>query len=252
MLKDLTQLIARIVLNNELATQKRAGYKLTFNNLPKEWIQGNAMVDMTFTWHQYGLPISGLNYFTVGALQDGTTSRYSETNDLYQAWLGGYIFTSKKPLHWHDDGYIRLAEADQKGWLRRFGAKSPEMNFGKLTDKESLTVSGKKAALYSWRGITHSDVGVSTQGILTTLMMDGMADMMNVMNPGLSLKGENFIPPAPDRAPFEELLISGYMVLVNIDSKTKAVLYACMVGDNKPDHKLMKRLITENIQLVSV
>lgn len=252
MLKTLTNIVARLILNNELSIQRQTGYKLEFNNLPSDWINGHALVDMTFTWHQYGLPITGLNYFTVGALEDGVTSRYSETSDLYQAWLGGYIFRSKKPLHWHNDGYLRLAEADQKGWLRRFGAKSPEMNFGKLTDKEEISVAGKKAVLYSWRGITHSDVGVSTQGLLTTIMMDGMADMMNVMTPGLKLEGKNFIPPTPDRVPFEELLISGYMILVNIDSKTKAVLYVCMVGDNKPDRKIMKDLITKNLQLVEV
>ena len=207
---------------------------------------------MTFTWHKYGLPISGLNYFTVGALDKGVTTRYSQTDDLYQSWLGGYVFQSKKPLHWHNDGYLKLAEADQRGWLRRFGAKSPEMNFGKLTDKEDLHIAGKKAVLYSWRGITRSDVGVSSHAILTKVMMDGMADMMNSLTPGLAVKGTNFIPPGSIRAPYEELLISGYMILVSIDSKTKAVLYVCMVGDNEPDRKLMKQLITKNVQLVEV
>ena len=252
MLKALTKYVSKAVLTTELAHQKKAGYRLEFHNLPESWLQGFALVDMTFTWRKYGLPIRGLNYFTVGALSNGTTSRFSTESSLYQSWLGGYIFQSKKPLHWHTDGYLRLAEADQKGWLRRFGSKSPEMNFGKLTDKEELTVAGKKAVLYSWQGITQSDVGASSHTILTKLMMDGMADMMNTLTPGLALEGENFIPPTAARTPFEELLISGYMILVNIDAHTKAVLYVCMVGDNKPDHQIMKRLIKNNIRLVKV
>jgi len=252
MLKTLTRYVSGLVLDNELALQKKAGYRLEFENLPKDWLNGYALVDMTFTWHSYGLPITGLNYFTVGALDGSYTSRYSTGSDLYQAWLGGYIFRSKKPLHWHNDGYLRLAEADQKGWLRRFGAKTPTMDFGKLTDKEEMVISGKKAVLYSWKGITHSDVGTSSHTILTKVMMDGMADMMNTLTPGLHLEGENFIPPGSVRLPYEELLISGYMILVNIDAKTKAVLYVCMVGDNKPDHASMKRLITKHVRLTKV
>jgi len=250
MIKTLTKYIARFVLDSELAAQKKLGYKLEFDHLPPDWINGYAMVDMTLIWHTYGLPLSGLNYFTVGALKDGMTSRYAEESDLYQAWLGGYIFKSKKPLHWHSDGYLKLAEADQKGWLHRFGDAKPEMDFGKLTKVEDMTVSGKKAALYSWAGVTRSDVGTSSHALLTRVMMDGMADMMNTLTPGLTLNGENFIPDQAERAAFEELLISGYMILVNIDSKRKAVLYVCMVGDNKPDHAIMKRLITKHLRLV--
>lgn len=251
MIKTLTKFVAQFVLDSEVAKQKKLGYKLVFKDLPKDWINGYSMIDMTLTWHSYGLPLSGLNYFTVGALEDGLTTRYEEGSDLYQAWLGGYIFQSKKPLHWHSDGYLKLAEADQKGWLRRFGAETPEMDFGKLTKIEDMTIADKKASMYSWAGVTRSDVGTSSHSLLTRVMMDGMADMMNTLTPGLTLSGENFIPETADRAPFEELLISGYMILVNIDSRRKAVLYVCMVGDNTPDHAVMRRLITENVQLVA-
>lgn len=252
MLKTLTQFVSSAILRNDLALQRKLGYKLTFNHLSPDWIQGYALVDMTLTWHSYGLPIKGLNYFTVGSIQHGKTTRFIEDSDLYQAWLGGYIFRSKKPLHWHSGGYLRLAEADQKGWLRYFGASAPEMDFGKLTKLDTFEVEGKPATLFSWAGITTSDVGVSSHSIVNSVMMDGMAHIMNTLTPTLKLKGKNFIPYGSKRQPYEELLISGYMVLVNIDSKTKAVLYVCMVGDNKPDRVVMKKLILENLKLAKV
>lgn len=252
MIKTLTNLVSGLILDRELLLQKKLGYHLTFHNLPEDWVKGYALVDMTLTWHSYGLPLTGLNYFTVGAIKSGMTTRYQEENDLYQAWLGGYVFKSKRPLHWHSNGYLRLAEADQKGWLRRFGARSPQMDFGKLTKLQDMTILDKKATLFSWTGVTRSDVGASSHSLLTRVMMDGMAHMMNTLTPGLHLKGKNFIPDQAEREPFEELLISGYTILVNIDSKRKAVMYVCMVGDNKPDRAIMKRLITENLRLEEV
>lgn len=253
MIQTVTRIVADYVLKNELSHQKRVGYRLAFVDLPDDWVQGYAMVDMTLTWHSYGLPIRGLNYFTVGSIEHGKTTRFNPHSDLYQAWLGGYIFESKKPLHWQSDGYLRLAEADQKGWLRRFGAVSPAMDFGKLTKLNDFVIDDHPATLYSWSGVTRSDVGASSHGIIMRVMMDGMADMMNTLTPGLKVKGKNFVPRRSyRRQPFEELLISGYMVLVNISSTTKAVLYVCMVGDNQPDHVVMKRLILDHLKLQSV
>ena len=210
------------------------------------------MVDLTFTWRAYGLPVRGLNYYTVGAIQDGVTTRYKEDSDLYQSWLGGYVFQSKKPITWHAKRYVKLAEADQKGWLERFGAPDPKMDFGTITEIEKLEVGGFPARLFSWNGVSKSDVGTSSHSIVTKVMMDGMAVMMNAMTPGLHVKGENFIPSAAKRTPYEELMLSGYTIIVNINSHTKAVLYVCMVGDNEADRAVMKRLLVEGIEVVPV
>ncbi|MES2630824.1 MAG: hypothetical protein V4611_02615 [Patescibacteria group bacterium] len=251
MLEKLTQLVAKSILSNELKLQKKVGYRLVFKNLPDDWIDGYALVDMTLTWHSYGLPIKGLNYFTVGSLKNGLSSRFLTNDDLYQAWLGGYIFQSKKPLYWHSDDYLKLAEADQEGWLRHYGNTTPDMDFGNLTKIDDMVLSGKKAQLFEWVGITQSDVGNANHSLILKVMSDGMAYMMNTLTPGLKLKGKNFIPKTTQTT-YQELAISGYMILVNINSRTKAVLYVCMVGDNKPDHAVMKQLITKHIQLMPV
>ena len=251
MLDKVTQLVARRVLSNELKLQKKIGYKLVFKNLPKDWIDGYALVGMTLTWHSYGLPIRGLNYFTVGSLKNGLSSRFIMDSDLYQAWLGGYVFQSKKRLYWHSDDYLRLAEADQEGWLRHYGDKAPGMDFGTLKKVDELIVSGKKAQLFEWVGVTQSDVGNIDHSLLLKVMSDGMAYMMNTLTPGLKLKGKNFIPKI-SHVTYQELAISGYMILVNINPTTKAVFFVCMVGDNKPDHLVMKRLITKHIQLAPI
>ncbi len=251
-MEHITHIVSRLVLGAEKAHQKKVGYALEFHDLPEGWLKGYALVDLSFTWRAYGLPVKGLNYFTVGALKDGVTSRYSPDSDLYQAWLGGYVFQSKKPLTWHNARYVRLAEADQKGWLKRFGADDPMMDFAKPKKIKDMEVSGKPAVMFSWAGVTRSDVGASSQSLLTRVMMDGMAEMMNSLTPGLSVKGKNFIPPRPQRTPNEELLISGYTIIIHIDSRTKAVLYVCMTGDNEADRKEMKRLITSTLRLVPV
>lgn len=245
-----THVVSRVILGEERAFQKKVGYVLEFRDLPKDWLNGYAMVDLTFTWRAYGLPVRGLNYFTVGAIDDGRTSRYDIHDDLYQAWLGGYVFQSKKPLTWHNERYVRLAEADQKGWLKRFGDDHPKMEFAKPKMVKELQVEGHPAYMYSWEGVTRSDVGATSHSLLTKVMMDGMAEMMNALTPGLSVKGENFIPPTPARTPNEELLISGYTIIIHIDSRTKAVLYVCMVGENAADRHVMKKLITENVRLI--
>jgi hypothetical protein len=250
MLDKITQLVAKSILSNELKLQKRIGYKLIFKSLPEDWIDGYALVDMTLTWHSYGLPIRGLNYFTVGSLKNGLSSRFLADNNLYQAWLGGYVFQSKKRLYWHSDDYLKLAEADQEGWLKHYGNVAPNMDFGSLTKTDDMLVGGKKAQLFEWVGVTQSDVGAHDHSLVLKVMSDGMAYMMNTLTPGLKLKGKNFLPRFTQTA-YQEIAISGYMILVNISPKTKAVLYVCMVGDNKPDHAVMKKLITKHIQLVA-
>jgi hypothetical protein len=116
MLSLLAKLLATRVLRNELRLQATIGYKLRFGDLPDEWLNGYMLADMTKTWHAYGLPIKGLNYFTLGTIKDGLSTRYMPNKPLYQAWLGGYIFTSEKPLDWNPQDYLKLCEADQKKW----------------------------------------------------------------------------------------------------------------------------------------
>ena len=125
------------------------------------------------------------------------------------------------------------------------------MDFGTLKKVDELIVSGKKAQLFEWVGVTQSDVGNIDHSLLLKVMSDGMAYMMNTLTPGLKLKGKNFIPKI-SHVTYQELAISGYMILVNINPTTKAVFYVCMVGDNKPDHLVMKRLITKHIQLAPI
>ena len=144
MLDKVTQLVARRVLSNELKLQKKIRYKLVFKNLPKDWIDGYALVGMTLTWHSYGLPIRGLNYFTVGSLKNGLSSRFIMDSDLYQAWLGGYVFQSKKRLYWHSDDYLRLAEADQEGCYDIMVTKLLAWTLVLLKKSTNLLLAAKK------------------------------------------------------------------------------------------------------------
>lgn len=250
MLQTLTHIVTRQILSNELRLQRKLGYRLTFNNLPADWLNGYAVVDLTPTWHSYGLPIRGLNYFTFGAVTHGLSSRFLSSSDLYQAWLGGYIFESSKRLNWQPKDYVKLAEADQEGWLHRFGDAAPNMDFGNVKKINDLKISGKDAQLFSWSGTTESDVGPS-HSIIFKAMMRGLAEIINASNPQLKLGAKSLIPKRKTQ-PYEEIAISGYMIIINLAPRRRAVLYVCMVGDNEPDRKTMKQLITRHVSLEKI
>jgi len=248
MLRLLAPLVASQVLRRGLKHQNELGYKLEFKNLPLEWINGYALADMTTTWRNYGLPISGLNYFTLGSVKQGISTRFTPGERLYQAWLGGYIFRFDKPTSWKPKDYMKLAEADQKKWLWYYGAPAPRMDFGESHKVANLAMSGINGKLFAWTGITQSDVGVHSRSLHNRVVMDGMAYIMNRLTPNLRLQGKQFIPRHEYQS-YEELAISGYVAIMDIRPDTKAVLYVCMSEPDEHDDKIMKQLITRHLEL---
>ncbi len=249
MLKFLAPFIVPHVLQKAINLGKSIGYKMQFKNLPSDWINGYAMVDMTKTWHNYGLPIRGVNYFTLGDVQNGISSRFISEDKMYQAWLGGYIFTNDTPIDWNPQSYLKVAEADQKKWLWYYGVPNPKMDFGNLHKIEDLHINGISGQLYSWSGDTQSDVGYKSTNLYNQTMMEGMAYIMNQLNPHLHLEGRHFIPTAIDHPSYKKIILSGYIAIMNIGPKTKSLLYVCMVNPKVNDKNNMKELITKHIDL---
>jgi hypothetical protein len=241
MLRLLAHVFVPAVLNKALKHQKQIGYKLVFKDLPPEWINGFMLVDMTKTWQKFGLPISGLNYFTLGAIENGTSTRLQSNKQLYQAWLGGYIFTSTQVNDWEPKDFIKLCEADQKKWLSYYGDPSPKMEFDTPVKVKDILINNIPGQLYRWLGTTHSDVGKRSSKFYNRAVMDGMAYIMNRLNPNLMLKGSNFIPSKKDS--YEEVCISGYIAVMGINPKTKALLYVCVEEGNAQKIKMDKLLL---------
>ncbi len=246
MLKLLAPLLVPPVLNRALRLQKELGYKLGFADLPPEWLNGGVLVDMTATWQGYGLPIRGTNWFTLGAVQNGVSTRFVSGDRLYQAWLGGYVFTSQAPLDWTPTQYLRVAEADQKKWLRYYGVPEPQMDFGAPHSEGTIKIDGVAGQLYSWSGETQSDVGPRAGRFYNRAVMDGMAWIMNRLSPGLHVCGRQFISTATAK-PYEPLTIGGYIAIMDLGSDTKALLYVCMTKPNAGDMRVMRDLITRHI-----
>lgn len=91
MLRLLAKIVGPRVLRQELDEQSRIGYKLSLKAKPKGWVGAFMLADMTKTWRKAGLRCSGLNYFTLGDIKNGLSTRFQKDNRMYQAWLGGYI-----------------------------------------------------------------------------------------------------------------------------------------------------------------
>jgi hypothetical protein len=252
MLKLLAPVFVPSILNSALQHQSRIGFKVNFKDLPQEWIKGNIVVDMTKTWNNYRLPISGLNYFTLGALKNGLSTRFDQNEKLYQAWLGGYLFMLDKSNNWNPEDYLKVCEADQKKWLWYYGVLNPKMDFGKPSKVKELQANGIKGRLYAWTGTTQSDVGNHSKRLYNRAIMDGMAYIMNKLNPGLKMQGKNFIPTQSNRSSYEAITISGYIAIMDISADKKALLYVCMSGKSEDKDTQMEDLITNHIQLVKV
>ena len=74
----------QIILNKLKQAENEIGYKLVFTEIPDLWINGIMGCEMTRTWQKFGLKISkGANYFTVGRIENGVSSRFVSEKPQY-------------------------------------------------------------------------------------------------------------------------------------------------------------------------
>lgn len=240
MLSLLAKGVSSHVLKGQLREQKRLSYRLTLKDKPKGWINAFMIADMTKTWRATGLKCGGLNYFTLGDIKNGVSTRFQKDDPMYQAWLGGYIVECDNDKPWNVNDYCKLPEADQNKWLWHFGDETAAMHFGTPKFEKDIENNGFKGKLYSWTGSTHSDVGDKSTRLYTRGLMDGMAAIMNKIQPGLYLRGKNFVPRLSNgQQSYEETEIKGYFGIFEIAPKLKVVLYVC---DSTTVGGLMSRL----------
>ncbi len=207
--------------------EREIGYSLKFGKIPETWINGWMAFDMGKSWKKWGINADGVNYFTVGSLSGGTSSRFLRNKKQYQSWLGAYLvrFREDKKLTLQD--YYDLAVADQKNWLEDFGDDSPfcEMPAKGTGRTEKMKVGEYEAKLYEFLdGHSHSDVGENSGNLRNKIVMGLMASMFNRCNPKLKLRVCSFIPKDfPSN--YERVLLRGYVAIVELDKRTKVVLY---------------------------
>ncbi len=237
-----------------LAKEKSLGYKLNFIDIDNGWINGTMLVDMTRTWTKAGIKAMGTNYFTMGAVRNGLSTRYDPKSEYYQAWLGGYLVSFKENREWTIEDHFNLAVADQKKWLWYYSDPSPKMVFHKPISEEIVKIGDYNAKLYYWVGDSHSDIGNNYNHWHVSSVMQAMAHIMNRRSKVLKLKGSNFVPNWSNYKsvnPYENITYSGYVAIVDITSNLKAVLYAAGTQGNK-QKKYLKNLLTSKTQILRI
>jgi len=219
--------LANLILLNKLkGAEREIGYKLNFKSIPDTWISGLMRCDMTRTWQKFGLKIlRGANYFTVGKIKNGTSSRFDFTEPQYQSWLGGYTVRLRPGQEWTLQNHLNLAVADQKSWLKRYGDPNPLCKFEeKYSSLGSINLGNYSGTLYEWSCITHSDVGDGFAKTWLKISAVVMTAAFNVFNPALNLHGIDLRPKDKGRN-YETLKLSGYIATFNIEKDVKVVLY---------------------------
>lgn len=220
------------------SVERNLGYKLTLNQNGNKWIIGTMIFDMIPVWKRYGLDAFGVNYFTIGKVKDGISSRFDSNSPYYQAWLGGYIVRFSKTRKWTIKDHFLLGEADQKNWLSIYGVKKPEVSidFKRIINLGSFNVGNYRGALYQGGGNSNTDVGNRINKLYLSVLWAGGAFFFNRSNSGLNLNHTSFIPDWSKEKrldPYQLIHLEGYVVIIEIDNKTKAIFYTngCSFND---------------------
>jgi hypothetical protein len=169
----ISQGVALRLKNQALSRLDQLGLRLHFKHVPPGWIAGLHPADLSETWRNAGLPVSGVGYTTIGDLVEGTrtSSRFWPTSPFYQAWLGGYLLHGPPDYGQAADGapdlkaLLQIAAADQVAWLKNYNCPEPRVAVkpGSLRIDENTTHQDYPAWLVSGNLLSNSDVGAGNR-----------------------------------------------------------------------------------------
>lgn len=226
--KILEKLTRFIYLPKLRKTEKKIGYRLILDNIPDRYINGWVACDMTTTWKRFGLDIEkGANYFTMGKVVSGLSSRFDRKFPEYQSWLGGYTVRLSEGTPWTAEDHFKLAIADQNSWLKKWYNDPKPMTViegWKFTLIDTIRIGQHSGTLYEFGCTTQSDVGNGRKTINMYLASIFMTALFNFSNPNLHLKASSFRPKASDN-PYEILKLPGYIAIFDVGKNVKVVLY---------------------------
>ncbi|MEY2504447.1 MAG: hypothetical protein QOG27_727, partial [Verrucomicrobiota bacterium] len=175
--------LARTLTNKDKATveQERSnGAVVVVAAIPNGWTKPFKLV-MNDIWKD--LALQGVNYFTFGGPRGARSysSRADFRSSRYQAWMGVYAVDARKNVFGRDNALInrspalfirdlaRLAEHDQKGWLRSAGDPSPEAKSTRFRQAGTLRIDGADRAVFEATMESHSDLALSEKGVASLL-----------------------------------------------------------------------------------
>lgn len=210
--------------------ERKIGYRLAFPDISTRFIPSIVSWPMTEVWRDYGLDIeAGMNYWTIGAVQSGISSRYDRNAPEYQAWLGGYLVKLPPGRLWRPEDHIKLALADQDSWLLHRGDPNPasSMKGHEFTTIDTILIGPYTGTIYETGGTTHSDVGDGYDRSWPYFSIASMitAALMNILRPGLRLTGAMMRPQKTDDRPYETLDLRVYFAIFELENNAHAILY---------------------------
>lgn len=206
--------------------EKRIGYRVEFNFIPRVWIGGVVRFNMGPSWQQHGIRAIGVNHWTIGSLAtNGVSTRYDREQKQYQSWLGAYLVKFKENREFTIQDHFNLAVADQLNWLKDFGDPHPfyEMHADHIQSTEPFRLGEYDGMLYAFSGgPSHSDVGSSSW--ISRHLMREAAMCFNASNPSLNIMHENLVPKNIF-SEYEMVSLGGYIAVVKVSDATYVVLY---------------------------
>lgn len=218
--------IGRMHANRICALEKEIGYQLTFPTISQGWIQSWASFDLSKSWNRLGLRVTGIDYFTMGELVNGVSTRFDPHAEQFQTWIGGYLLRLDTRQTCTLQDYLNVAVVDQINWLEHYGDPHPRCDLRASNFKSlgNVSVSGYTGQLYVGGGFSHSDVGDRNKEIWTRLVTSVLAAAFNINGRRLHLVGRAFVPRIVQPR-YGGLYLKGYFVIVEIEKGVRAVLY---------------------------
>ncbi len=227
--KILQKIIQIIFLPKVRKVEKKIGFRLIFRDIPECYINGCMRWDMTKIWKKFGLDVeAGANYWTIGNIVNGISSRFDRNASEYQSWLGGYTVKFSSGQEWTLEDHFKLAIADQNSWLGTHGDPEPmTITEGwKFTPVDRISLDQYVGTLYEGGCTTHSDVGNNYNKPWLYLESLSIAALINFFNPSLRLKSKMMRPKEINNNPYEALKLRGYVAIFDVGENVKVVLYA--------------------------
>ncbi|HKP03490.1 MAG TPA: hypothetical protein VJU77_09040 [Chthoniobacterales bacterium] len=171
--------LGRTLTNQDKATREQEqadGATVVLATIPKGWTKPFKLT-MNDIWKD--LNLQGVSYFTFGGPQGlaSYVSRADFRSPRYQAWMGVYAVDARRNVFGRDNALInsnpaqfmrelaRLAEHDQKAWLRSAGDPSPRAEVTQFRRTGTLRIAGADRAVFEATMRSHSDLSSSGKGV---------------------------------------------------------------------------------------
>lgn len=209
--------------------EKQLGYRLVLPHSP-QLINGTMIFDMTPVWKRAGIDAEGINYFTIGSIENGLSSRFVTNSPNFQLWFGGYVVKFAENREWTLEDHFQLGVEDQMEWLRLYGDPNPlvEGDFDKVKMLGNIIINGHKGKLYEGGGWSNSDVGNGKKRFIFPLLMAAFGYYLKKTNPKLQVNYKNFMPEWSNKfkiEPYQKVYVHVYAIILEIRPSIKAILY---------------------------